>query len=397
MSVVPRIEKLEDLVAEHIDGQKKIVSSKVTRLTQPGENYGSEMLKVDLVLKSEESGTEEQLNVVAKLIPEDEFFQKVFNVQYSFVGEAEFYNTIVPTLQQFQKQQGMQEMYDFFAKFYGARKNLNGSDTVDENAVLLLENVIASGYQTMDRHLGFDYVQACAVLRRLAQFHAVPLALKLKDRATFDEKILPLMECSRPERDFKPPEKEEKDDTFENIFKECEDCVRAIPMLDRPPFQIKRDNFSEPISTLVHKDMWINNIMLRTRDREVKIVDFQNYSYDTPATDLIFFLCGSVGLEVLEKHFDELLRYYHENFVDTLKKLNCDTTPFTYEYLMDEIGGCMDREFGHCVIFTTVIIFGEKNKKANFDEKPNISLAQKKRIWWMVKEFLKKGWLDRWI
>nr|CAI5861545.1 unnamed protein product [Callosobruchus analis] len=152
MSIVPKIEKLEDLVAEYIDGQKKIVASKVARLTQPGENYGSEILKVDLVLKSDESGTEERLGVVAKLIPEDEFARKIFDVQYSFVAESEFYNTIVPTLQQFQKQQGMQEMYDFFPKFYGARKNLDGSDTVDENAVLLLENLTASGM-----HLAYSY------------------------------------------------------------------------------------------------------------------------------------------------------------------------------------------------------------------------------------------------
>ncbi|CAH1995749.1 unnamed protein product [Acanthoscelides obtectus] len=145
MSNVPKIEKLEDLVADHIDKQKKIVESKVARLTQPGENYGSEMLKVDLLLKGEESGTGDQLSVVAKLIPEDEVARKIFNVQYSFVAEAEFYNTIVPTLQQFQKEQGMEETYDFFPKCYGARKNLDRSDIVDENAVLLLENLIASG------------------------------------------------------------------------------------------------------------------------------------------------------------------------------------------------------------------------------------------------------------
>nr|CAH7767612.1 unnamed protein product [Callosobruchus chinensis] len=367
MSVVPKIEKLADLVAEHVDRQKKIVASKVTRLTQPGENYGSEILKVDLVLKNEESGTEEQLSAVAKLIPDDDFRRQIFNVQYSFVAEAEFYNTIVPTLQKFQKQQGMREIYDFFPKFYGARKNLNGSDTIDENAVLLLENLTTSGYQTMDRHVGFDYAQAQTVLRRLAQFHAVPLALKLKDRATFDEKIMPLMECSRPERHFNPDEKREKHDIFENILKECDDCVRALPMLLKDHFfEIKRDNFSEPISTLVHKDMWLNNVMLRPTDQDVKIVDFQGYTYDTPATDLIFFLSGSVNIDVLRKHFDELLRCYYDNFVDTLKKLDCDTALFTYEYLMDEIAGCMDREFCHCVIFTTLVVFGEKNKKANF-------------------------------
>nr|CAI5861547.1 unnamed protein product [Callosobruchus analis] len=291
----------------------------------------------------------------------------------------------------------MQEMYDFFPKFYGARKNLDGSDTVDENAVLLLENLTASGFQTMDRHLGFDLAQAQAVLRRLAHFHAVPLALKLKDRETFDKKIMPLMMCSRPTKDhFKREDKTA--DTFENIFKECKECIRALPMLHKKePFQVKKDNFSEPISTLVHKDMWLNNIMLRTTDQEVKIVDFQVYSYDTPVTDVIFFLSGSVSIDVLKKHFDELLRYYYDNFVDTLKKLDCDTAAFTYEYLMDEIGGCMNREFCHCVIFNTLVVLAEKNKRANFDEKPKITQAQRERIWWIVREFLKKGWLDRWI
>ncbi|CAH1995748.1 unnamed protein product [Acanthoscelides obtectus] len=207
-----------------------------------------------------------------------------------------------------------------------------------------------------------------------------------------------LMGCSRPPADFEFEHKDKKHEEFDNVFKECQECERALPMLHKKPtFDFKRDNFSEPISTLVHKDMWINNVMVRTKDQDVKFVDFQCYTYDTPATDLIFFLCGSVRLEVLEKHFDDLLKYYHDNFVDTLNKLKCDTSPFTYEYLMDEIAKCMDREFHHCVIFTTVIIFGAKNKRVNFDEKREISMAQKQRIWWMVREFLKKGWLDAWI
>lgn len=139
-----KIEKLEDLVTQYIDKDKKIKKSEIKRLTAPGENFGSLMLKVDLLLQ-DNHGETEPLSIVAKLIPDTEFFQKIFNVQVTFKLEAAFYDIIVPTLQQFQRDQGIQNVITFFPKFYGSRKNLNGGDNVDGNAVLLLENLTVSG------------------------------------------------------------------------------------------------------------------------------------------------------------------------------------------------------------------------------------------------------------
>lgn len=139
-----RIEKLDELVGQYIEKDKTISNVEIVRLTAPGENYGGTILKVDFVLK-DKNGATAPLSIVAKLIPEKEFFQKIFRINVTFKLEAAFYSTIIPTLLDFQREQGVPNLIDIFPKFYGARFNLDNGDEVDGNAVLLLENLHSSG------------------------------------------------------------------------------------------------------------------------------------------------------------------------------------------------------------------------------------------------------------
>lgn len=59
-----------------------------------------------------------------------------------------------------------------------------------------------------------------------------------------------------------------------------------------------------------------------------KFVDFQCYDYKSPAIDLLNFLLTSVNTDVLKEEFDGLLKFYHSEFVDNLKKMGCDIEPF---------------------------------------------------------------------
>lgn len=102
-------------------------------------------MKVDLVIENKNK-EKEPLNIVAKLIPENEVFQQIFNIKVAFHIEAAFYQVIIPTMQEFEKEQGVNEVIDFAPKFYGSRKNLSGTDdNIDANAVILLENLKVSG------------------------------------------------------------------------------------------------------------------------------------------------------------------------------------------------------------------------------------------------------------
>lgn len=139
-----KIQKLEDLVYQHVSKDKRIVQTKITSLTPPGENFGSSILKVDLTLEDEHK-LSDSLSMVVKMIPESELFQALFNVQVTFKLETAFYEIIVPTLQNFQRERGVTDVIDFFPKFYGARINLDDGDEVDQNGVILLENLKVSG------------------------------------------------------------------------------------------------------------------------------------------------------------------------------------------------------------------------------------------------------------
>lgn len=139
------VKELEKLLINYTGESKTIVDTKISRLTAPGDNYGSVLFKLDITLKNKKDDSQERFYAVAKVIPEEEFLREMFNIQVTCKVEIGFYDTLVPALQQFQKEKGVQQVMDFFPKMYANRINLNGSETVDENAVLLLENLIEAG------------------------------------------------------------------------------------------------------------------------------------------------------------------------------------------------------------------------------------------------------------
>ncbi|XP_018562289.1 uncharacterized protein LOC108904286 isoform X2 [Anoplophora glabripennis] len=385
-----KIVKLDQLLNGYIGDSKSIVDTKYSRLTGPGENYGSILLKVDITLENKKDNSREELHTVAKLIPEDEFFQKIFNVQVSCKVEISFYDTIVPTLQRFQKEKGVQQVMDFFPKMYASRLNLNDSDTVDQNAVLLLENLIEAGYKNVDRFESFDLPTVKIVLKDLAAFHAVPLALKLLEPETFQSKIRPYLVAFQPP----PPDEENPDgkkftDSFEIVFdilKADEECKPVVPLLrEKSKLGPQSDiHQNEPWATMGHGDFWINNTM--------------NPRYLSPAVDLFFLLWSSVKLDVLDEHYDNLVKFYHENFIKQLEELQCDTSPFTFERFLEELRQVADTEVMHNMFFTVFVIFA-KIKESGPPKMPHelepedVTEIGKERIIHFIRACKRKGWL----
>lgn len=140
------IEKLDDLIYQYTGKEKTILNKTISNLTQPGDNYCSLMLKIDVTLKNLHSNDEEMLYVVAKCRNKggNTFFDQISPFQ--FKKEIGFYTEIVPTLEQFQREQGSTEFYDIYPKVYAVRRNLHGNDDeIDENAVILMENLFEKG------------------------------------------------------------------------------------------------------------------------------------------------------------------------------------------------------------------------------------------------------------
>lgn len=82
-------------------------------------------------------------------------------------------------------------------------------------------------------------------------------------------------------------------------------------------------------NTLIHSDLWANNILVKYGDKEksmvddVTFIDFQFVSYGSPAIDLYFFLFTSLQIKLLSiEIIDEFVEFYHGYLTKFLFRLN---------------------------------------------------------------------------
>lgn len=250
------------------------------------------------------------------------------------------------------------------------------------------------------------------ILKDLASFHAVPLALKLQKNETFEDKIK--KNLNKPE--FKPPEDEKSPsmnfDVWLDVLATRNHCKLYLPKLkdifddivkNPKPYWGIRDK-KEPFATICHGDLWVNNTMQvfkGTKMLKNKFLDFQMYTYDSPAQDLLFFIWTSVQFDVLKEHFDDLLKYYHDNFTEILFQLGCDVSPFSFDKFQDELKEATKYKIVNGITMTKTIL-AEKGKLAvdmlaepgaEQTKKEDISEAVRDRCALILQLCGNRGWL----
>ncbi|XP_050511289.1 uncharacterized protein LOC126887685 isoform X1 [Diabrotica virgifera virgifera] len=403
---------LESLIAAHIGENQNIVDTNVTSLVGPGENYGGELFKIDVNIEDSKSKEKYQIHLVGKTIPKHEESQQVFKVQTTFKSEIAFYDRIVPALRKFQKENDVKEVIDCFPKYYGSRLNLNGSSVIDRDGVILLENLKISGYRNLDRYVCYNLAEAKILLKDLAEFQSTVVALKLKHPDVFKREVRHFCQ-----NDIKAP----RDQRFFHYILVIEDLLQKSDLC-KPYISKIRDlwyeNFSpdaeshpvrEPFATISHRDLWVNNAMMKFDDNKAvknKFIDFQIYDYGSPATDVLNFLLTSANTNATKNHFDYLLHHYHSEFVSNLKQLGCDPEPFNYSNFLKELELEAHAALTWAVGFVPVIVFGRKGESYtdtptfDFEDRvfrkkllANMMPEAKERLFYIVEEFIKKKWL----
>ncbi|KAL1459861.1 hypothetical protein WDU94_011814 [Cyamophila willieti] len=217
------------------------------------------------------------------LIESEATFEKEFNM-YTLLAPS--YETILNQL--FERRPDnpddtFHQIYDhlLIPKFFGGRLNLeNRLNHVDENAILLLENLMESGFETC-RISNLDASHFTAVLERLAIFHAVGIIIRHdpKYKTTFEN----LLETSQPfffgakDRNIEQVNARKRMKTMEIVetFNYSETInAKLMDILE------KTDKKTLPssqtcYSTLLHNDLWLSNVMFQYADdsKEVKDID----------------------------------------------------------------------------------------------------------------------------
>ncbi|XP_072393447.1 uncharacterized protein [Diabrotica undecimpunctata] len=369
-----RVKNFEELISDYIGPNKTVVQSKASDLTAPGENYLSDMIKIDVVLKDKISNKTEDLHLVAKLVTDNQVMGPTSNLTKA---EVYFYKVVIPAIKSFHKKYSL-PYPSFYPDFIGGRINLTGeADKADEDAILILENLVTKGYKNLDRHVGFDLDTSKLILKDLAMFHAVPLAMRLLEPEEFGN-LTKDLKLPFPEQPPKEENGKERPDPhifniLIKIFNENKSqkhvAAKFIKMTEYHKEKMTGHKKNErPIgafSTIIHHDMWLNNTMQKVVNGvsiKNKFCDFQMCEVNSPTIDLILFLFSSVELSCLENNVDNLIKYYHEEFVNILKRLNVYSDEYSYtKFLKDFTNNCQEGIFQALMMIPTVI-FGEKGK-----------------------------------
>ncbi|KAJ9592871.1 hypothetical protein L9F63_015449 [Diploptera punctata] len=362
-------EDLEKLLSQELHSDIKVEKFSFTPLTKPGDNYGSTILAVEVFYYTHENSHLQKLPIVAKLVPESPFLRKAFNIEITFNKEVRAYTLVAPEFYKLQKEKGIpeNEMLDVFPKYYGSRSNKQDDINMeaDDSAVLLMENLKSSGYEIGDRRKGFNLEHMELVLSKLAQFHALGIAMKILKPEIFEEKILKT--CEKFNLSISD-DNEVQEKWIISIVNSIKHMPEAVPYLDKIEKCLRADTLvnekgeypvSEPFATIVHNDFWVNNMMFKYGKPsnktgmkqkcpiKIKFVDFQVTIYSSPVKDLIFLLFSSSEDGLLEKHYHHLIQHYHKEFVGLLTKLGCSTEMFSYEHFLQEINTFAPQELAH--------------------------------------------------
>jgi hypothetical protein len=404
---------LEDLLRPQLGNDLVVKSFTSQPLTQAGDNYGSIMLAMEVtVVLGTDRTFSNNLSLVAKLVPPSEFLWRIFDPPNTVCKEINCYKLVNEEFKRLQEENHIpkHKFLDVFPKFYGARTTLSEEigDKADNNAAILLENLIPANYRLGDRKVGLDLKHVQLVVSQLARFHALSVALKILKPEVFKNTVLNA--CTPQNEGFTEAE------LMANVPKLME-TVKTIPGCDiyldklhkASEFGIKTHLDTsllpprEPYATLTHADFWVNNMMFCYEKDErvpvcVKFLDFQIVKYSSPVRDLLFFLYTSTAEGVRHDNQGDLIRLYHENFIDCLQAVGCDISPFTFQLLLDEIEVFAPAEAHHILYMLLPICADTESvpelSGVSFEtiyRKPNNIF--KNRAKEFITDFGQRGWL----
>lgn len=416
MSQPPAIRNLKEFLEPVLEPGVKVLGYKSTFLTAPGDNYGSTMLALTVDVTSSERGGDEpeQLQLVAKMRPTSEEFLEIFQIDVTFVKEAAVYSHIVPAMIKLQREMEFpeNETIDVFCRCYNTRASLDpNSCKVDADGVMLFENLKLAGYITEDRRMGFNRQLAEFILRKLALFHAIPIALRFLKPEVFESSIQKFLvkidiDAGLNEQTIRRminvigadlAKAGVRGPLIKRILELIDDCrTRQANLISDEPNQY---------CAMLHNDLWVNNMMIKydanRKPVGLKFVDFQLIQMDSLVRDILFFLLTSVSDPDLESSMEHYFNVYFESLRMDLTRLKCpNLSQFTYGSFSEEINRIAPRELYHIVAMLRVVLAKKESipEHSELDAELfcNDNLVEEdyyRKLLSVVQIYDKKGWV----
>ncbi|XP_055317996.1 uncharacterized protein LOC129576655 [Sitodiplosis mosellana] len=330
--------------------KKNVLNYTLSPVTKPGDNYNFMLQSLEVKLLQNDSFEIDTLKLVCKT-PAGVSISSSHSKQFS--NEMHFYSVIVPAIELFEQNANVPktERIDAFVRYFGARLSLDSNvESADGDAVILLENAKSLNFACLGRRDKFDKEQVLAILKRLAKLHALTIAMRRLEPTMFYSKVDPHLH-TRYNGSFLETLINITDKfanklpiTFPNMTIETQNTIKT--QLNNSKEYLRNRSISSapdtPYTTFYHRDLWVKNIMIKKgghskQSIQVKILDFQAYDYDSFAFDLTFFVFYNAQIEDLQMNFKLFIEYYHSEFFNTMRLVDCSIDDYTYEKMWHEI------------------------------------------------------------
>jgi len=296
-----------------------------------------------------ENGDEKVYHWFVKLLPENHPNNELLSKFDVFKNEIEFYDKIAPMLKQFLKER----ISDYQVEF--DIPNLLYSKQEDGKAIIILEDLVASGYTQDKDENGNRFLtteKAILAIRSIAKIHAASYALQMKEKVDL-KKDHPILE----ESGLLWTHKEMTSRLFEMKEMYCE----VLEKSDKPDSTILLEKFrkafnseellvdlvkermyeeGESLNCLQQGDFHFNNLLFRSSNGklEVKIVDWQLTYSGRAGGDISYLLMSSLDPAIREKEEENIKQEYYNAFITNIQLLGSptDITITDEETLLEE-------------------------------------------------------------
>ncbi|CAH1392395.1 unnamed protein product [Nezara viridula] len=330
---------------------KRIIEMKSESALPTGENFTSTILKITLKV----------------VLGNGRIATKTFIAKKGYTGEAaeqprkenSLFRTEVSVYTNVLREMGylMEEFGDTEGPLWCEFIHYNRA-----NSIIILEDLKASGFNTVKRTEPQDLDHARLTLRSLGRYHAMAKVLEERGLISKDGyKPHPFLGDGIYIRNFlygslqtlfKGMRKSWGEEWAEYADKlsqmSCEELSKRIT---------ESGNFDDnTFKCLNHGDCWSNNMMFKHnwegKPIEMRFVDFQIPHYNSPCVDVTSYIYSSVKASVRHQNLKSLIELYHESLTSSLDRFGYKGSKPSLE----DINNAMERLlfFGTC-FFTACV------------------------------------------
>lgn len=347
---------------------------------------GSDKGYIGLIKRCRVSEGGRSLSIICKFLPDNQELNAKYGSYELFRREVFVYQKVLPQLEKIQLENGLNFRDDkgfwSFAKCYHSKFD----EDFPEKAFILMEDLAEENFVMKPTLTLYDFEHTQKLFIELGKFHAISFALKEKKPEVFEEfKTMEDLMCNlmttETMKNLAPRNIQLASELFsENIVKE-KILSYKTDLWDQMRKVVAGSN-AEPFGVVCHGDCWINNIMCREDQEEIKeicLVDWQMTRFGSAASELMYFLFTCTSKQLRDQHKSELFDCYYESLSTTLKSFNLEAKEiYPRENFEDQL-----REFGKfafAMASFAIPIFSKYPEKLFEDKRAELTEDEKKCV-----------------